>query len=105
MAQGKAPQSVFDLECPCCQATLRIDPETRAVLTHKAKEKPPPIEDLGVAVTLLRGEAARREERFQKSVAEQKTHQQVLDKKFDELLRQAKSGPDITAPLKDIDLD
>jgi len=32
-------------------------------------------------------------------------HGRVLEKKFDELLRQAKENPDYTPPKRDIDLD
>ena len=101
----KPRTELFEIECPCCQSTLKIDPQTRAVITHKEKEKPPPIEDLGAAVARLKGEPARREEMFQKSLAEQKTHHKVLEKKFDELFKQAKETPDLKPPLKDIDLD
>jgi len=77
----------------------------RAVVSHREKEKPGPIEDLDAAVAKLRGEAARREELFRKSLEEQKTRQQVLAKKFDELFKQAKEKPETPRPLKDIDLD
>src|SRR3954453_20107488 len=95
---------VLDVACPCCHAALRVDRETGAVLSHKMPEKPPAIEDLGVAAKALKGEAARREEIFQKSFADQKTRQSVLDKKFDELLKQAKESPDTGPPVRDFDL-
>ena len=102
---AKPSPQIVEVECPCCGATLRIDPQVRAVVSHKEKEKPRPIEDLSTAVERLRGESARREEVFQKQMAEQKSHQQILSRKFDELLRQAKEQPDLTPPKKDIDLD
>jgi hypothetical protein len=95
---------IIDAACPCCHTALRIDRETGAVLSHKVPEKPPAIEDLGVAAKALKGEAAKREEIFQKSFAEQKTRQSVLDKKFDELLKQAKASPDTGPQKRDIDL-
>lgn len=95
---------VLDVACPCCHAMLRVDRETGAVLSHKLPEKPPAIEDLGVAARALKGEAAKREEIFQKSFAEQKTRQSLLDKKFDELLKQAKESPDTGPQKRDIDL-
>ncbi|MGH9674609.1 MAG: hypothetical protein ACRD44_15630 [Bryobacteraceae bacterium] len=98
-------KQLLEIECPCCQATLKIDPQTRAVITYKEKEKPKPVEDLRAAVEKLKGEEARRDEVFRKSMADQKTYQQVLDRKFDELLKQAKSNPDVKPPAKDIDLD
>lgn len=96
---------VIEVECPCCQAQLKIDVKTGAVLTHKQPAKPPAIEDLAAAVAALKGQSAKREEVFQKSFADQKTRQSVLDAKFDELLKQAKEAPDDGRPPRDFDLD
>jgi hypothetical protein len=96
---------LFEVACPCCEAMLKIDPETRAVISHKVPEKPPAIEDLAAAVAKLKGESGRREEVFRKSVESEKMHGKVLEKKFDELLKQAKENPDLTPPKRDIDLD
>src|SRR5688572_12055311 len=100
MAKG-----MIEVECPCCRAMLKIDVETSAVITHKVPEKPRTVEDIGTAVAALKGEAARREEIFQKSFADQKTRQSVLDKKFDELFKQAKADPNSPPPKRDIDFD
>jgi hypothetical protein len=100
MAKG-----LMEVECPCCRAMLKIDVETGAIITHKQPEKPPAIEDMGTAIAALKGEAARREEIFQKSFADQKTRQSVLDKKFDELFKQAKADPSGPPPKRDIDFD
>ncbi len=40
---------LFEVECPCCQAVLKIDPETRAVIAHTIPEKPRMVEDLAAA--------------------------------------------------------
>jgi hypothetical protein len=99
MAKG-----TIDVECPCCRAAMKVDAETGAVITHRAPEKPKTFEDLGTGLAALKGEAAKREEIFQKSFAEQKTRQSVLDKKFDELFKQAKDSPE--KPFRpDFDLD
>ncbi len=100
MAKG-----LFEVECPCCKSALKIDPETRAVIAHKEPVKPPAIEDLAAAVAKLKGEEARRDEVFQKQVEVERMHGQVLQKKFDELFRQAKENPDLPPPQRDIDLD
>ena len=100
MAKG-----MFEVECPCCQAVLKIDSETRAVIAHTVPVKPLPIEDLAAEVAKLKGEGARREEVFRKQFEAEKSHGKVLEKKFDELLRQAKENPDKTPPKRDIDLD
>jgi hypothetical protein len=97
-------KATIEVECPCCRSVMKVDIATGAVLNHKQPEKPPAIEDFASAVTALKGEAARREEIFQKSVADQKVRQSILDKKFDELLKEAKSNPDAPPPTRDIDL-
>jgi hypothetical protein len=96
---------LIETECPCCEAVLKVDTETGSVISFVEKEKPRTVEDLNVAVQKLKGESARREETFQKQMAEQKTHKQVLNRKFEELLKQAKEAPDLTPRTKDIDLD
>jgi hypothetical protein len=95
---------MFDVECPCCQAILKIDPETRAVIAHTVPDKPKPIEDLAAEVAKLKGEGARREQLFQKNFEAEKSHGKVLEKKFDELFKRAKENPDDTPPTRDIDL-
>jgi len=96
---------VFSLECPCCKAKLKIDPETQAVLSHQVPAKPPVVEDLREAVHKLKGEEQKREQVFRKQVEAEKIHGKVLEKKFDELLKQAKSGPIEKPGIRDIDLD
>ncbi len=95
---------LFEVECPCCQAILKIDPETRAVIAHAVPEKPRAIEDLAAEVAKLKGEGARREQLFQKSFEAEKSHGKVLEKKFDELFKRAKENPDEERPVRDIDL-
>jgi hypothetical protein len=87
------------VKCPCCQAELVIDPATSAVIRHTEYVKPPSIADFETAVQRMKGDA------FKKSVAEHKVHQDVLSKKFDEMLRVAKENPDAPPPKRDIDFD
>jgi len=100
MAKG-----LFEVDCPCCHATLKIDPETRAVISHKEKEKPKTVEDLAAAVQKLKGEAGRRDELFRKNFEAEKSHGKVLEKKFDELFKRARENPNEPPPQRDIDLD
>jgi hypothetical protein len=98
-------EAIFEVECPCCQAILKIDPETRAVIAHTVIEKPKPISDLAAEVAKLKGEGARREEVFRKQVEAERGHGKVLEKKFEELFKRAKENPDLPPPQRDIDLD
>jgi hypothetical protein len=96
---------MIEVECPCCQAKLKIDAKTEAVISHSVPVKPKPIEDLAAEVAKLKDVAGRRGEVFQKHVDTQKAHAEVLNKKFDELFKQAKENPDKTPPKRLFDLD
>lgn len=97
--------SVFEVQCPCCGSTLQIDPETQVVLHHREVEKKPLIEDFAAAVQQLKGEANRRNDVFEKNFASHLTSEKVREKKFDELLKQAKGDPSGPAPKRPFDLD
>jgi hypothetical protein len=99
------PAPLLTVSCPCCEAKLHIDPETGAVIRFEEHIKPPTITDIEEAVQKLKGEAGRRDQVFQKSVQDHQSHQQVLNKKFDEMLRLAKENPDAPPPKRDIDFD
>jgi hypothetical protein len=112
MAKPTPPRSpassseLIEVQCPCCETTLRIDPVTRAVITHRVKEKPAPVEDLSAAVRRIKEEEAQRDNKFQKHVEDQRNHQAILNKKFDTLFKQVQEDPDSLQPRKkDIDRD
>lgn len=88
----------FEIACPCCQAKLTVDAELQAVVTVEEAEKPREISDIEAAMQRFKGESGRREEAFQKSVAAEKKKASLLDRKFDELLKKAKEGPDDGPP-------
>ncbi len=84
---------------------MQVDPETQVVVHHREPEKKAPIEDLNAAVQQLKGEAERRNDVFEKSFASLRTGEKVREKKFDELLKQAKEDTSGTAPKRPFDLD
>lgn len=96
---------LIEIRCPCCEAILKIDPELRTVISFQEHIKPRSIEDMETAVQKFKGEEARRSEAFDKSFAEHKSHQKVLERKFDELFKQAKENPDAPAPRKPFDYE
>ncbi len=75
------------------------------MISHEEPVKPPAIEDLNAAVAKLKGEAGRRDEVFRKSFETEKNQGQVLNRKFDELLKQAKENPEFGKKPRGIDLD
>jgi len=98
------PSSSIEVECPCCQAKLTVDPELAVVLSHVPPPKPPPSVDLDDTARLLREQAERVEQKFRQSVEAERTKEDVLARKFAEGLKKAKDKP-IEKPLRDFDLD
>jgi len=96
---------LLEVQCPCCDALLKVDVETGAVITHKEKERPKPVEDLAAAVAKIKADEAARGAKFQAQVDRERSSKDILNKKFDELLKQAKDDPDKGKPVKPFDLD
>jgi hypothetical protein len=57
--------AVFDVRCPDCQALLRVDAATGAVLSHEKGRTPPPVKDLDEAKEIVKKDPTRRESLFQ----------------------------------------
>lgn len=105
MPAKKSP-GVFEIECPCCEAKLKIDPDVRAVLSFIEKEKPRSLEDISAGLDRLKKEQAARASAFEKRFEQVKSEKDVLSRKFDELLKQAKDSPEKDLPPKrPFDLD
>ncbi|MBV9442896.1 MAG: hypothetical protein JO217_09390 [Acidobacteriaceae bacterium] len=102
---AKLESGLFEVKCRCCAATLQIDPETEAVIQYHEPEKKPLIEDLHAAVQQLKGEADRRNEAFEKSFASHLSSEKVRERKFEELLKQAKEDKSGAPPRRPFDLD
>ena len=96
--------TTIQVNCPCCDATLTIDPVLAAVLDHKVPVRPQMAVELKDAARMVQEEAGRRDEKFKQLAEAEKNKSKVLEAKFQELFKKAKDEP-ITKPLKDIDLD
>jgi hypothetical protein len=96
---------VFKLRCPCCGAALEIDAEAQTLLTHQAPKREMVPADLREAVKKLKSEESTRDERFQKQVQAEREHERTLEKRFDGLLKKARSEGPPARTLRDIDLD
>lgn len=96
--------TTIQVTCPCCDATLTIDPVLAAVLDHKVPVRPQMAVELKDAARMVKEEAGRRDEKFKQLAEAEKNKSKVLEAKFQELFKKAKDEP-ITKPLKDIDLD
>ena len=96
---------IFEVACPECGALLRIDPESRAILSHTPAPRKRTFEDLETAARAMRDQEERKESIFRQSLDAEKNKQELLEKKFAEALRKAKESPDEGRPLRDFDLD
>ena len=98
-------ESNFEVTCPCCGAWMKIDVETRAVISHTAAVQPKMFEDIEAAARAMKEQDSRRDSIFRQSVEAQKHASDVLDKKFQEAVKKAKETPDTGRPIRDFDLD
>jgi len=103
---NSSPEIGFEILCPCCEATIRVDPVTRAVIAHTAKPTPRTFADMEAAAKAMREQDVRKESLFRQSVEAERNKADVLEKKFAEAVRKAKEAPDPSKPfLRDFDLD
>jgi hypothetical protein len=92
-------KSEIEVTCPCCQTTLVVDTNLGRIVSHKEPERGDKPE-LNDAQRIVAEQAARREAMFQQSVNAEKTRSDVLSKRFEEALRQAKDEP-VTKPMRE----
>src|ERR1700747_1725939 len=95
----------FDVTCPDCGAILKVDPQTRAILSHTSAPRKRTFEDFEAAAKAMREQDERKEDIFRQSVEAEKNKQQLFDNGFEAELRKAKESPDEGRPLREFDLD
>jgi hypothetical protein len=92
----------FNIICPCCEATLTIDAQTGALLSHEEKAK-----KLG-SFEDLKGELNKqkelREQLFAQEMSSMKDRERLLEEKFQEALKRAETEKD-TPYRNPLDLD
>ncbi len=96
--------AAFEITCPCCTAVLKVDPATKAVISHTAPIKPKTFADFDEAARALKDQDSRRESIFRQAVDAEKNKADLLEKKFQEAMKKAKETPD-TPQIRDFDLD
>ncbi len=105
MAKKQTKEIGFEVFCPECGGTLRIDPVTQTVSAHTPAPRKRTFEDLGTAAKAAREQDARRDSIFAQSIEAQKNRDSILNAKFEEAFRKAKESPDTGKPLREFDLD
>src|SRR5438552_12731192 len=105
MAKASARSEPFEVGCPCCGAVLKVDADTRAVISHVAPVKPKTFADFDAAARAMREQEGRKESLFRQAVDAEKNKASVLEKKFQEAVKKAKESPEEGPMIRDFDLD
>jgi len=92
---GLMPEAL-DVTCPCCQALLKLDPETGTVVW--ADKKKAPAKDFDDLVQRVEAQRSVLDQKFARSVQQTKRASEILDKKFEEARRRAEQDPTTKAP-------
>ena len=86
----------LDVTCPCCEALLKVDPETGTVVW--ADKKKAPAKDLDDLVHRVEAQKSVLDQKFARSVQLTKRASEILEKKFEEARRRAEQDPTTKAP-------
>ena len=91
----------FTIICPCCEATLNIDAETGALLSHEEKTKPlGSFEDM---VKDLDKQKQTRDQMFAQEMTSFKDRSRLLEEKFQEAKKKAEKGYEDLSQSLDLD--
>ncbi len=82
----------FTIICPCCEATLTIDAQTGALLSHEEKAKP--VASFDEMLKGLDKQKQMREQIFQQELGSQKNRERLLEEKFREAMKRAEKDKD-----------
>ena len=87
-----AETSRYTIICPCCEATLMIDAQTGALISHEEKSKPAASFD-----EMLKGldkQKQQREQIFQQELGSLKDRERLLEEKFQAAMKRAEKDKD-----------
>ena len=82
----------FTIICPCCEATITLDAQTGAIISHEEKAKP-----LASFDEMLKGldkQKQQREQIFQQELGSLKDRERLLEEKFREAMKRAEKDKD-----------
>ena len=92
----------FEIQCPCCEATIVVDRVSGEVLLHKAKEvrTTGSLESMVAGLETQKSEAAKR---FDKQLESQKDRARILEEKFKEAMQRAEKSDEKYVNPMDMD--
>ncbi len=86
----------WTIVCPCCDATLVVDRETGALISHHGKAKP--VASFDEMAKVMERQREQREQIFQQEVGSLKDRERILEEKFREAMKRA--GDDKDKPFR-----
>jgi len=84
--------SRFTIIFPCCEATLSIDSQTGALMSHQEKSKP--LASFDEMVKGLDKQKQQREQIFAQELNSMKDRDRILEEKFQEAMKRAEKDKD-----------
>ena len=78
--------------CPCCEATLNIDAQTGALISHEEKTKP--IASFEEMAKGMEKQKQLREQIFNQELGSLKDRERILEEKFREAMKRADQEKD-----------
>jgi hypothetical protein len=95
-ADNLSMPEALDVNCPCCGALLKVDPETASVVWADQKKAPP--QDFDDLVSRVHSQKDVLDEKFARSVQQTRHQRDILEKKFEEARRRAAADPTARPP-------
>jgi hypothetical protein len=90
--------SRFTIICPCCEATLIVDAETGALISHEDKTKP--LASFDEMVKGLDKQKQVREQIFAQELNSMKNRDRILEEKFQDAMKRAEKDKDKDKPYR-----
>ncbi|MBD0370704.1 MAG: 2-nitropropane dioxygenase [Pyrinomonadaceae bacterium] len=84
--------SRFTIICPCCEATITLDAQTGAIISHEEKSKP--VASFDEMLKGLDKQKQQREQIFQQELGSLKDRERLLEEKFKEAMKRAEKDKD-----------
>ncbi len=82
----------FTIMCPCCDATIIVDAQTGAILSHEEKAKP--VASFDEMLKGLDKQKEARDQLFAQELSSQKNRERLLEEKFQEAMKRADKDKD-----------
>jgi len=82
----------FTILCPCCEATMIVDAQTGAILSHEEKAKP--VASFNEMLKGLDKQKEARDQLFSQELSSQKNRERLLEEKFQEAMKRADKDKD-----------